>query len=131
MFRYDVLPVTPAWQSDSVLNILQASYPSIPTIGLIPNTGKKFIYSPKRPDQFWDWPSLLFYCSGGCSSEGEEAGIWIWPRILPSAEDQQFMELCLLSPYIIIACPGTALILLRGGARGAPIQAPPLFCKNI
>lgn len=49
------MPITPAWQSDSVLSsvdLLQASYPSTPAIGLIPSRGKKFIYSPKRPDQF-------------------------------------------------------------------------------
>jgi len=32
--------------------------------------------------------------------------------------------------YIIIACSGTALILLRGGTRGAPINVTPLFCKK-
>jgi len=56
IFRYDVLPITPAWQSDSVLSsvdILQALYPTTPTIGLIPSRGKKFIHTPKLPDQFW------------------------------------------------------------------------------
>ena len=53
IFRYDFLSITPARQSDSVPSILQASYPSTPTIGLTPSRGKKFIHSPKLPDQFW------------------------------------------------------------------------------
>ena len=72
-------------------------------------------------------PTSYSIILGAVSLRRKKAGIWIWPRIPPSVEIQQLMELYLLSPYIIIACSGTALILLRVGTRGAPINAPPLF----
>jgi hypothetical protein len=47
IFRYVVLPITSAWQSDGALsdvNILRASCPSTPAIGLIPS-GAKNLYT--------------------------------------------------------------------------------------
>jgi hypothetical protein len=47
IFRYVVLPITSAWQSDGLLSsvdILPASYTSTPAIGLIPS-GARNLYN--------------------------------------------------------------------------------------
>jgi hypothetical protein len=47
--------------------------------GSVRGRGKRFFFSPQRPDRLWGPPWLPSNGTGGCFQGGKAAGAWRWP----------------------------------------------------